>query len=201
MLSFAETFILKVSFSHLHLLCISHEPGYLPFHLQFVLISVQSSFFQLCAGLKIGKKPPPFFFAYSGLGPNMTFHKLKYPLKNWKPAHLEVRSNWKDTYQFRSRLFRGWTSWSAGRTHATWEKYCQSSFWPQGSPFCFSGRQWRTPVGERGWGRRSANCVFGLTIFCGFLEYIKFVCYFFMHWFIWNIPNISHFVPNFIHVR
>ena len=50
MLSFAETFILKVSFSHLHhLLCISHESGYFPFHLQFVLISVQSSFFSaLC---------------------------------------------------------------------------------------------------------------------------------------------------------
>ena len=46
---------------------------------------------QLCAGLKIRKKPPPFFFAYSGLGPNMTFRKLKYPLKDWKPAHLEVR--------------------------------------------------------------------------------------------------------------
>ena len=49
-----------------------------------------SSTFQLCAGLKIEEKPTPLFFTYSGQGRTMTFHKLKYPLKNWKPAHISV---------------------------------------------------------------------------------------------------------------
>ena len=132
----------------------------------------------------------------------MTFHKLKYPLKNWKPVHLEVRSNWRDTHQFRSRLFLGWTSWSAGRTHAKWEKYCQSSFvklfripvilCPSQRAHCclggeidiwaanyFSGRQWRTAVGERGWGRRSANRLFGATSFFCYLLWANLFCYFF----------------------
>ena len=47
---------------------------------------------QLCAGLKIARKPTPLFFTFSGKGRAMTFKKLKYPLKNWKPAHRDVSS-------------------------------------------------------------------------------------------------------------
>ena len=48
---------------------------------------------QLCAGLKITRKPTPLFFTFSGEGEAMTFKKLKYPLKNWKPAsHRNVSS-------------------------------------------------------------------------------------------------------------
>ena len=48
---------------------------------------------QLCAGLKIARKQTPLFFTFSGEGREMTFHKLKYPLKNWKPAHMSVRKD------------------------------------------------------------------------------------------------------------
>ena len=45
---------------------------------------------QLCAGLKLARKPTPVFFTYSGEGRNMTFHEMKKPLKNWKPAHMST---------------------------------------------------------------------------------------------------------------
>ena len=45
---------------------------------------------QLCAGLKITRKPTPPFFTYSGEGRAMTFKKLKKPLTNWKPAYWNV---------------------------------------------------------------------------------------------------------------
>ena len=40
----------------------------------------------------VARKPTPLFFTYSGEGRAMTFKKLKYPLKNWKPAHMSVRT-------------------------------------------------------------------------------------------------------------
>ena len=152
----------------------------------------------------------------------MTFHKLKYPLKDWKPAHLEVRSNWKDTYQFLSRLFRGWTSWSAGRTRAMWEKYCQSSFFelfripvilcPSQRAHCclggeidswaanyFSGRQWRTTVGERGGGRRFANRLFGATSFFAIFYEPIFFAIFFMQWFFLQLSSyLSYLILNIL---
>merc|ERR550534_319287 len=53
--------------------------------------------FQLCAGLKIGKKKGPIFFEYSGTGgtapkfEKLSNYKIKNSpkLKNWTPAHMK----------------------------------------------------------------------------------------------------------------
>ena len=57
-----------------------------------VYLPTKPYIYQLCAGLKIRRKPTPLFFTYSGEGRAMTFKKLKYPLKNWKPAYMSVRT-------------------------------------------------------------------------------------------------------------
>ena len=118
---------------------------------------------QLCAGLKIARKPTPLFFSYSGEGRAMTFKKLKYPLKNWKPAHMSVRTKRKivkeDWFKPRHRLWLDWTSWLVEKTLAGWEN--SSSFF--GDLRNLPGWQWRTTVGE-GRRRRTTSCsLFGLS--------------------------------------
>ena len=57
------------------------------------MVSRNRSSSQLCAGIKIKRKPTPLFFTYSGEGRNMVFKKLTKPLRGWEPAHMSVRED------------------------------------------------------------------------------------------------------------
>ena len=84
---------------------------------------------QLCAGLKITRKPTPLFFTFSGEGRSMTFKKLKYPLKNWKPAHTDVSSiGFKVQYKMKVSEKTDWRfvpdrAWTG--LHDRWKRHMQ----------------------------------------------------------------------------
>ena len=77
---------------------------------------------QLCAGFKIKRKPTPLFFTYSGEGRGMAFKKLKYPLDNWKPAHMSVSTAQKK--RFVKQMTFAESSWTG--FHDRWKRLLQS---------------------------------------------------------------------------
>ena len=104
---------------------------------------------QLCAGLKITRKPTPPFFTYSGKGRAMTFKKLKKPLTNWKPAYWNVST--KRNY-LKIRFFQpvpGLNFMIGGKDTCNVSKNCPSRVLVTVKPFS------RVTVEDHsGWGRK-----------------------------------------------